>query len=167
MLPAIRALDRWNQESNGRFLLISGKTSGRPGTETTLAPSLWQAWIRRGRCVCGSFIFVMTIGKIISYYHLTPFNKLYRPGQTIPLALGLITLTDGLGKIVRTAPVPESPAAEYRPAIRRNTTLRLKHRVGVPLTKSLVDWRLSENASWYEYYVYLLYIQENDTNLTA
>ena len=64
---------------------------------------------RNGRCVWGLFILALTITgveKIIIYNALSAQNDISKPGQIIPLILGVITFMEGAASALMPEPLP-------------------------------------------------------------
>lgn len=59
---------------------------------------------RKGLCAFALFVWIMTIAaaeKIIEYNDLSPENDLSKPGQTIPLVIGILIALDGVASMIR------------------------------------------------------------------
>jgi hypothetical protein len=66
--------------------------------------------LRRGQCVWGLSILILTVvgvEKIIAYNDLSPQNDISKPGQIIPLVLGIITVLEGIASAVFPERLPE------------------------------------------------------------
>lgn len=88
-------------------------------------------WIRLGRCFLGLSLLALTIAgveKIIEYNGLAPTSDLSKPGQLIPLVLGIITFMEGSAKACMPNP--------------RGRRMDLENRVGSPRESVVqVDFR--------------------------
>jgi len=71
---------------------------------------LGEKTLRIGRCVWGFFILTLTIvgvEKIITYNNLSVQQDISKPGQIIPLVLGVITFMEGAASALMPEPLPE------------------------------------------------------------
>lgn len=70
---------------------------------------LGEKTLRIGRCVWGFFILTLTIvgvEKIITYNDLSVQRDISKPGQIIPLVLGVITFMEGAASALMPEPLP-------------------------------------------------------------
>lgn len=97
-LQALSILVKGRDMNDKFWNKIHGITSETPPSERESRLQKGDRIMRLGRCFFGFTILILTIAgveKIIQYNDLAPTNDLSKPGQLIPLILGIITFLEG------------------------------------------------------------------------
>jgi hypothetical protein len=133
-LPVLVKVRSWNDKF---WSALHGINADTTPSEREKKLTKWDRRIRIGRCLLGLSILVLTVAgveKIIDYNGLLPTSDLTRPGQLIPLILGVITFLEGAAKACMPNP--------------RGKMVDLENRVGSPRGSVMqVDFRMTGLAA--------------------